>query len=192
MKEKEELVGFANKKYRPIIREHSREILLDLVKTFQPEHVLEIGTFIGYSACAMLEAGAKFVTTIEIDEKNAQDARENLQHYYAGRFEVVCCDAIDFLKQSKDTFDLIFLDGAKGQYIKYLPYLKKMLKIGGFLVADDILFYGLVKKEGPVAHKHRTIVVNLRKFIAEIENDEDFETQIYEIENGISVSRKKV
>ncbi|MGN1200970.1 MAG: O-methyltransferase [Candidatus Caccovivens sp.] len=191
MKEKEELVGFADKKYRPIIREHSREILLDLVKEIQPKRVLEIGTFIGYSACAMLEAGAKYVVTIEIDEKNAHDARENLQKYH-GQFEVKNCDAMEYLKVAEDKFDLIFLDGAKGQYFKYLPYLKKLMNVGGYLVADDILFYGLVKKEGPVAHKHRTIVVNLRKFIDEIENDSDFETKIYEIENGISISKKKV
>lgn len=190
---KEEFEGYQDKKYRPIIRQNSREILLDVTRQQKPEKVLEIGSFIGFSACAMLEAGAKFVTTIEIDKKNSEDARKNLQKNFPNRFEVINCDAMDFLKENEDlTFDLIFLDGAKGQYVKYLPYLKKMLNKGGYLVADDILFYGLVKKEGAVAHKHRTIVMNLREFISKIENDEEFETQIFEIENGISVSRKKV
>ncbi len=88
-------------------------------------------------------------------------------------------------------FDLIFLDGPKGQYHKYLPYLKQMLNCGGVLVCDDVLFYGLVNGDGKVKHKHRSIVEHLRKFLTDLQADANFETKIYDFEDGVSVSVKK-
>lgn len=194
MKDKEEFVGFAEHEYSPIVREKSIEFLRELIKKHRPKNILEIGTFIGYSASVMLEADKDcFVTTIEINEENAKDATKNLTNLgFEGRFVVLNCDAYEFLQNhQEEQFDFIFLDGPKGQYFKYLPYLKKMLKKGGFLLADDVLFYGLVKAEGHVEHKHRTIVNNLRKFLSDIQNDSDFETTIYDFANGMSLSRKK-
>ncbi len=195
MKNKEDFQGFKEHEYRPIVRDKSIEVLEGLIKQNHPKRILEIGTFIGFSASVMLETDKEnFVITIEKDEKNAKDAVKNLTELgYAGRFEVVCADAMDFLLSHKEEkFDFIFLDGPKGQYIKYLPYLKKMLNCGGILLADDILFYGLVKSNEKIAHKHRALVNNLRKFLSAIENDKDFETEICEFANGMSISRKKV
>lgn len=195
MKNKEEFVGFAEHEYSPIVRDKSIEFLQELIKKYRPKNILEIGTFIGYSASVMLEADRDcFVTTIEIDEENAKDAIKNLTDLgFAGRFKVLNCDAYEFLQsQQNEQFDFIFLDGPKGQYFKYLPFLKKMLKKGGFLLADDILFYGMVKSEEHIEHKHRTIVNNLRKFISAIQNDEELETTIYDFANGMSLSKKKV
>lgn len=194
MKQKEEFLGFESHEYRPIVRDESMKLLQKLIKENEPKQILEIGTFIGYSASIMLEADANaFVTTLEKDEKNALDAVKNLtQLGFDGRFKVVCCDAYDFLVSNQNkSYDLIFLDGPKGQYIKYLPYLKKMLSIGGVLVADDVLFYGLVRSSGKIAHKHRSLVNNLRKFLDAITNDEELETTIYDFDNGMSVSKKK-
>ena len=195
MKDKDTFEGFKEHEYNPIVRDKSIEILEALIKQNHPKRILEIGTFIGYSASVMLEADKTcFVCTIEKDEKNAKDAILNLTKLgFEGRFEVVCADAMDFLISHKEEkFDFIFLDGPKGQYFRYLPYLKKMLCTGGVLLADDILFYGLVKSNEKIAHKHRALVNNLRKFISEIENDKDFETEICDFANGMSISRKKV
>lgn len=195
MKNKEEFVGFAEHEYAPILRDSSIEFLQELIAKYKPKNILEIGTFIGFSASVMLDANRDcFVTTIEIDRENAKDAVQNLTDLgFVGRFKVLNCDAYDFLQsQESEQFDFIFLDGPKGQYLKYLPFLKKVLKKGGFLLADDIFFYGLVKSEGFIKHKHRTIVNNLRKFIAEIQNDEELETTIYDFANGMSLSKKKV
>ena len=195
MKEKEEFVGFDSHEYRPIVRNKSMQLLKDFVIAKKPAQILEIGTFIGYSAGIMLDAfDGCHVTTLEKYEDNARDAVKNLTELgFLGRFEVVCCDAYDYLQTNQNRqFDFIFLDGPKGQYIKYLPLIKNMLKKGGILICDDILFYGLVRSNQHIEHKHRTIVNNLRKFIAALTEDEDFETQIHEFDNGISVSRKKV
>lgn len=194
MKSKEEFEGFGDHEYRPIARDKSIEVLEGLIKKNRPKKILEIGTFIGYSASVMLEADKdNFVCTIEKDEKNAKDAVKNLTELgFAGRFEVVCADAMDFLMTHQDEkYDFIFLDGPKGQYIRYLPYLKKMMNKGAVLLADDILFYGLVRSNEKIDHKHRALVNNLRKFISAIENDDELETVIYDFANGMSESRKK-
>ncbi len=192
MKEKEQFVGFDRFEYKPIIRQRSELLLKELVQTHQPKRILEIGTFIGYSAACMLEAfeGAH-ITTLEKDEKNFLDAKENLK-VYGKRANLVHCDAFDFLRENVDkTFDLVFLDGPKGQYMKYLPFLKQMLPVGGVLICDDILLHGLVKGEEKVAHKHRSMVNNLRKFLDDLAADANFETTFYDFEDGISISIKR-
>jgi predicted O-methyltransferase YrrM len=190
---KEEFQGFESHEYRPIVRDESIEFLQSVIKKHRPKRILEVGTFIGYSASIMLESDAEnFVVTLEKDCDNAQNAVKNLTKLgYGGRFEVINCDAYDFLTgHSVEQFDFIFLDGPKGQYIKYLPYLKNILRTGGILLADDILFYGLVNSTEHIEHKHRTIVNNLRKFIDAITHDDALETQILSIGNGMSVSKK--
>lgn len=194
MIEKESLVGFDKHDYAPMLREESAKLLVKILKGKKPQNILEIGTFLGYSAALILQTCPNaHLTTIEKSQENACDAMENLKNLgLATRCSVVCCDAMDFLQQTKnENYDLIFLDGPKGQYNKYLPYLKEMLKSGGVLIADDILFYGYVKSQEKIEHKHRSIVNNLRKFLNEITTDRDFDTQIFEIEDGVSVSIKK-
>ncbi len=186
---KEEFVGFDRHEYNPILRPKTEGLLTSLLHAQKPHKVLEIGTFIGYSASVILENSDAELTTVEIDEKNAADARQNLKSF-EGRCQIVCDDAENFLKKTQDKFDFIFLDGPKGQYKNYLPYLKNILSVGGVLVADDIMFYGLVKSDEPIKHKHRSIVNNLRTFLENLKSDADFETQIYDFEDGVSVSKK--
>ena len=195
MKNKEDFVGFDSHEYRPIVRTQSIKLLEKIVSQEKPKQILEIGTFIGYSASVILNScNDSFVTTIEISKENATDAEKNLcGEGFGGRFEVVNMDTMEYLEKNSDKkFDFIFLDGAKGQYFRYLPYLKQMLKKGGFLLADDVLFYGLVRSKEKIAHKHRSLVNNLRKFLQELENDKDFDTTIFDFENGMSLSKKKI
>ena len=191
MKKKEDFIGVSQREYCPFIREKSEELLLRLLKDQNPESILEIGTFLGYSASLMLEnCPQASLVTVEKNSSNAEFAKQNLQNFEE-RVRIENCDAMQFLEANCDMrFDFIFLDGPKGQYVKYLPFLKKMLKIGGVLVADDVLFYGLVNSDEKIDHKHRALVNNLRKFLYEIQNDDDFETIIYDFDDGISVSRK--
>lgn len=191
MVDKTKLIGFERHEYNPILRSRTEELLKKILLEKSPKHILEIGTFIGYSASVMLECCKDaYITSLEKDKQNSLDAIKNLTNMgFSGRFEVICCDAFQYLQDNENKkFDLIFLDGPKGQYIKYLPYLKKMLNLGGVLVADDVLFYGLVDSSEHIAHKHRTIVMNLRKFLSQLQEDADFKTDIYDFEDGVSVS----
>lgn len=190
--EKKEFAGINKDEYVPIMKDESMSFLSKLCKDNKPKRILEIGTYIGYSASVMLSACDAEVVTLEKVGENATLARENLKSF-GKRVSVVECDAGDFIKRENiGKFDLIFLDGPKGQYINYLPYLKNLLNQGGLLVADNVLFHGLVKGDENVKHKLRTLVVNLRKFLKAIKDDSDFETTVYELGDGLSVSRKKV
>lgn len=182
--------------YMPFIRDESAKILFDICQKEKPKNILEIGTAVGYSALLMLE-GAKdaFVTTIEKDNERAQQAMTNFEkNGVKERVDLIVGDAGEVLPQLEDEgkeFDLIFLDGPKGQYLRYLPHLKKMLCKGGLLVADNVLLHGWVKGEEFVKHKHRSMVVNLRKFLKCLEEDHDFDSKLLEIEDGMTISKKK-
>lgn len=194
MVDKEKLVGFEKHDYAPMVREKTEKLLIELLKNKKPKRVLEIGTFLGYSASVILnECPECFLKTIEKDNQNALDAKQNLETLgFTGRFDIVCCDAIDFLQQAnKEKYDFIFLDGPKGQYYKYYPFLKGLLNKGGVLMADDIMYYGLVKSDEKIVHKHRSIVNNLRKFLQMITTDNEVETIVYDFEDGVSISIKK-
>ena len=193
MERKEDFKGFNKDEYVPILRDESISFLFRLVQKLEPKNILEIGTYIGYSASIMLTASLNSkLETVEIKEENASLARENLKEF-GDRAVVFCDDAknlIEKLCQDKKKYDFIFLDGPKGQYIRYFPILKELLNVNGYLVADNVYFHGMVKMEGKIPHKHRSIVNNLRKFIDVISTDKDFETEIFEMGDGISVSKK--
>lgn len=192
MIDKTDFLGYQEHEYNPIVRKQTEQLLIDLIKKHKPHNILEIGTFIGYSSAVMMETDKDcFVTTIEKDKTNFQFAVQNLENLgFKGRFNAVNEDAYEFLLNSQQKFDFIFLDGPKGQYIKYLPLLKKLLNLGGILMADDVLFYGLVNSNEKIKHKHRSIVNNLRKFLDAIKNDTDFKTVIYDFEDGVCVGEK--
>ena len=182
--------------YMPFIRDKSAKVLFEICQTEKPKNILEIGTAVGYSALLMLE-GAKdaFITTIEKDNERAQQAMTNFEkNGVKERVDLIVGDAGEVLPQLEDEgkeFDLIFLDGPKGQYLRYLPHLKNLLCKGGLLVADNVLLHGWVKGEEFVKHKHRSMVVNLRKFLKALEEDGDFDSKLLEIEDGMTISRKK-
>ena len=193
MEKKENFLGYNKDEYIPILKDESISFIFQLCFERQPKNILEIGTYIGYSASVFLSASPNaHLKTIEINEENTRLARENLK-VFGDRANVICGDAKDVIKDlenNNEKFDFIFLDGPKGQYIKYFPILKNLLNLNGVLVADNVYFHGMVKKEGKIPHKHRSLVNNLRKFIEVIKNDNDFESEIFDIGDGISVSKK--
>lgn len=191
MKQKKDFVGVENREYCPFVRQKTEELLIETLKCLNPKKILEIGTFLGYSASVMSEICPDAeILTVEKNEKNFYDAQKNLKEYQ--KISLVNADAYEFLETNQSLkFDFVFLDGPKGQYIKYLPFLKKMLNKNGVLFADDVLFYGLVNSNEKIEHKHRALVNNLRKFLDEIRNDSDFDTKIYDFDDGVSISKKK-
>lgn len=188
---KNEFAGFDKDEYVPIMKDESMALLSKFCAENKPKRILEIGTYIGFSASVMLSACDGSLVTLEKNAENAKLAQKNLS-LFGDRAKVILTDAYDYIvRQDIEKFDLIFLDGPKGQYINYLPYLKNLLNDGGLLIADNVYFHGLVRQEGAVKHKLRTIVVNLRKFLKAITTDLDFETTIFDVGDGVSVSKKR-
>ncbi len=188
-----QLKRFAKKNIIPIIRPKSAKMLRNFCRVKKPKKILEIGTAIGYSTSIMLDAFKQaFVVTIEKDEKMAEIAKQTFKdRNLEEKVKLIESDAFVALnKLQNEKFDFIFLDGPKGQYFKYLPLLKSMLNINGFLLADDVLFHGYVKKEGDPGHKHRTIVASLRAFINDLSSDSNFETKLFEYEDGLLLCQR--
>lgn len=198
---KKELESYREKfKDFPIIRPKTQDLLELIVDKRKPQMILELGTGKGYSASVMLSAYDNAgILTIEKDENNYREAMQTLAELdFFERVLPVNADAVEVvhkLASVKDgqKFDLIFLDCAKSRYIEMADELISLLSPGGVLVADNCLYFGKVLGEGEIpAKKHRTIVVNLRKFIDKIKNDERLtDTTIYEFDDGVLVTNLK-
>lgn len=194
--ELDDILEFAQKNNVPILRDESRTILCSVVRKEQPNRILEFGTAVGFSAILMLSScEVAEIDTIELDAERANMAKINIAKLgFRKRANIINGDALSESEKLIDcgkTYDLIFLDSAKGQYIKLLPNILKLLKSGGTLVADNVLFRGYVEaKEFP--KRFKTIVVRLREFIDYCKNSEEFtDVQILKVEDGILIAKKK-
>ncbi len=182
----------AREKGVPILRDESCKLLKMLVSVCQPQKILEIGTAVGYSGIEMLsQCENAHLTTIEKDEVSAEIAKQNFKELdLTNRVTQYVDDAINILPTLTQKFDFIFLDGPKGQYIKYLPYLLNLLNLNGVLIADNVYYQGMVNGKVEINKKKKTLVTNLQKFNKQISSNENLNTVILDLEDGISISRK--
>lgn len=185
---------YAIDNYVPIIREKSAKFLYDFVKNNGYKNILEIGTAIGFSGSIIIGAGAEKLTTIDINSDYLEMAKNTFEKMgFDGCVEIINGDAFVVLKDliQKDLkFDMIFLDGAKGQYVNYLQMLTKLLSENGVIFADNVLLHGMVESKEKIPHKKRTMVVNLRKYL-DVVNSEPYETELIRLEDGIAITRYK-
>ena len=187
----QQLEKFARKNNIPVLLDDSAKFLADFVKKHQFQNILEIGTAIGYSGTIMLlSSKTANLTTIEKNEESFNKAIETFSGLnLTNRVTQILGDGfeeIQKLESQKNKYDLIFLDGPKGQYIYYYPILLNMLSNGGCLLVDNVLFRGLVRSSEDVGHKKRAMITKLRKFLNEIETRSDLKTIIHEIGDGIA------
>ena len=189
----EKIKSVAKENHIPIIKDDGCDFLIEFCKHVKPKKILEIGTAVGYSGSMMLlNCPDSNLTTIEINEQSFNIAKNTFSILnLTNRVNQILGDAKNVIKQLNDKYDLIFLDGPKGQYVFYYEDLKKLLNKGGYIIADNVYFHGLVKGPEFVKHKLRTIVVNLRKFIQLVQNDSTVETQILDKGDGIAIIKKK-
>ena len=179
----------------PIIRREMQSFLKVLLMVKKPMRVLEVGTAVGFSALLMSEAAPEGcrITTIENYEKRISIARENFRR--AGKEEQITLiegDAMDVLKTLEDTFDFIFMDAAKGQYIRYMPQVLRLLRPGGTLVTDNVLQDGdIVESRFAVERRNRTIHSRMREYLYELKHHELLTTSIIPLGDGVAVSVKK-
>lgn len=189
----EEIIKQAHSFHVPIVRPVILKMLIDEVKKNQPKSILEIGTAIGYSAVNMLNNCDANLTTIELNPESQNRAKANISRLgLEKRVEFILGDAKVVLKtlvEQNRHFDFVFLDGPKGQYINYLDDLTALLEKGGIIFADDVLFRGMVKSEEFIPHRNRTIVVNLRKYLEKVKSH-PFESEVFDIEDGVCISKK--
>lgn len=166
--------------------------LKNLALAVKPQNILELGTAIGISGAVMSEAcpNAK-LTTVERDENFYNEALQNFKALgLCERVNAVHGDAGEVINTLGGGFDFIFLDCAKVQYVKYLPTLKKLLKSGGVLVADDVLLYGWLTGQTPIPQKRKMLYMHLKEYVDTVTCDEELSTTILNIGDGIAISIK--
>lgn len=189
-----ELEKYALETNVPIIRPQMQSLLKLLLAIKQPKRILEVGTAIGFSAILMSEYGPADlkITTIEKYEKRIPLAKENFKK--AGKEESITLlegDATEILKELDGTFDLIFMDAAKGQYIHFLPDILRLLPAGGLLISDNVLQDGdVMESRFAVTRRNRTIHARMRDYLYELTHNEQLCTDILPVGDGVTVSVK--
>ena len=177
----------------PIIMDDTLEVIAKILNEIKPNKILEIGTAVGYSAICFseyLQEDGK-IDTIERDIERVKEARENIKKAEVeGKINIYEGDAVEILPTLDDEYDVVFIDAAKGKYPFFLNQALRMIKPGGVIIADNVLYKGYVMSDYN-KHKQRTAVRNLREYIAEITNNKKLETEILEVGDGLAISKIK-
>lgn len=188
----EEMEVYAKQYNVPIMQKDGIEFLLEYIKKHHIKRILEIGTAIGYSAISMalLDKDIKIVT-IERDRERYNLALQNMEQLgVASQIDVIYADAFDVELEEK--FDLIFIDAAKAQYIKFFEKFKKNLIDTGVIISDNLNFHGLVHTDTKnLSRNVRGLVRKLNLYIEFLKNNEEFHTEFVEIGDGIGISTRK-
>lgn len=190
-----EIEKFAKETDVPIIRNSMQAFLRFWLTMQKPMKILEVGTAIGFSALLMSEYAPQGceITTIEKYEPRIPIAKANFEK--AGKQDVITLlegDATEILKGLTDSYDLIFMDAAKGQYINFMPDILRLLKKGGILISDNVLQDGdVLESRFAVTRRNRTIHSRMREYLYELTHHEQLETAILPVGDGITVSVKR-
>lgn len=185
------LYEYAKKEKVPVITEEGRLFLLQLIQLTKAKRFLEIGTAIGYNACSIALNTSCDVVTIERDEKMIEQAHKNIKELgLSDRITVVEQDALEVDVDTFGTFDMIFIDAAKAQYIKFFEMYERLLTPGGVIVSDNLLFHGLINQDVNSRHL-RQLLTKIDRFNHYIKTKDGYDTVIYQIGDGMSVSIKR-
>lgn len=175
----------------PIIMDDTLEVVAKILTEIKPNKILEIGTAVGYSAISFseyLQENGK-IDTIERDTERVKAARENIKKAEVeDKINIYEGDAVEILPTLNDEYDVVFIDAAKGKYPFFLNQALRMIRQGGIIIADNVLYKGYVMSDYN-KHKQRTAVRNLREYIAEITNNDKLETKILEVGDGLAISK---
>ena len=181
--------------YVPIIRKEMQSFLKFLLAMKKPARILEVGTAVGFSAILMAEYDPVpcQITTIENYEKRIPIARENFKR--AGKEAQIALlegDAAEVLKTLEGSYDFIFMDAAKGQYIHFLPQILRLLAKDGVLVSDNVLQDGdVIESRFAVTRRNRTIHKRMREYLYTLTHSEELVTAVLPVGDGITLSTRR-
>ena len=183
----------ARQQYVPIIRHETQSVLRVLLTQIRPAEILEVGTAIGFSAILMCENTEAHITTIENYEKRIEPARDNFKKAgVSDRVDLIFGDAAEVLQTLSGPYDFVFMDAAKGQYLRFLPDVLRVLRPRGMLVSDNVLQEGdILESHYAVERRNRTIYKRMREYLYELTHREDLVTTILPIGDGLALTVKK-
>ncbi len=183
--------AYASREAVPIMQDEGCDFICDYIKEHSCKNILEIGTAIGYSSIrfAGLADDIK-VTTIELDIDRHLKAVENFKNAgLSDRITAIHADALTCPLEG--FFDLIFIDAAKAQYIKFFEKYKANLTPEGVIISDNLSFHGMVD-DLSLTHNYSTkkLVKKIQKYAEYLRTNPEFETTFYEVGDRIAVSKR--
>ncbi|EJP21986.1 O-methyltransferase [Lachnoanaerobaculum sp. ICM7] len=192
----EEIRSVAKENYIPIIKRDTENLLKFVLKMQNPKSILEIGCAVGYSAIIMLENSDADIVTVEKMPERVEEAKKNIKYAnLEDRAKIIEGDAgeiLESLVNENKKFDFIFMDAAKAQYITWLPTVKALLKDKGIIFSDNCLQEGdLLESSFAIRKRDKTIHKRMRDYIYLLLHDEDLESWIFSIGDGVLLSRSR-
>lgn len=187
----QEMEEFAAEYEVPISQPETMRLLEVLIRLSGAKNILEVGGAIGYSAVCMAQASGGYITSIELSPQMIALSSEYIAR--AGlkeRITVLEGDAKEVLGNLRESYDMIFLDAAKGQYAEYFTHCMRLLKDGGLLVSDNVLYKGMVANDELLLRRKRTIVSRLRDYLDMLCSHEMLETSLLPVGDGVALSVK--
>lgn len=187
-----EIEEYAKDNNIPIMQKDGIEFLTNYIKENNIKRILEIGSAIGYSAIKMALVDDDInVTTIERDEERYSIALDNINKFNLNdRINIILGDAL--FTSIDGEYDLIFIDAAKSQYIKFFEKYELNLRKGGVIVTDNLSFHGLVEDDSKTTNRNtKQLVRKIRKYIDYLKNNNNYETTFYDLGDGVAISLKK-
>lgn len=180
----------AREEYVPILQDDSLRLIETILEIKKPLSILEVGTAVGFSSLTFskhLGTGGKIIT-LELNENMVEIARKNIESLgMQNVIKVEHTDAYEYMTTLNEKFDVIFIDAAKGQYMKYLEQALRLTQKGSIIIADNVLFKGRVLG-GYNEHKHRTAVTRLREYIKAITENVNLESTVLDVGDGVAIS----
>lgn len=183
---------YAKENNIPIMMPDGIECLTKYIEENNVKTILEIGSAIGYSAIKMALVNENIkITTIEKDEERYKEAVKNINNFKLNnQIEILNKDALEFETDKK--YDLIFIDAAKAQYIKFFEKYKENLNTNGTIISDNLEFHGLVKNQQNITNRNtRQLVKKIENYIEFLKENEEFKTEFITIGDGIGISKRK-
>lgn len=187
-----EIEKYAKKNDVPIMNKRGINFLCRLIKKNNVKNILEIGSAIGYSALKMASVDDEIkIVTIERDNERYLEAVKNIKNMHKEKnITLILGDALE--TEITGSYDLIFIDAAKGQNIKFFNKYSKLLNKKGIIVTDNMLFHGLVEEKERIKNKNlRQLVNKIKKYIEFLKDNEEYNTKFYKTGDGIAVTTKK-
>lgn len=188
----EDIEKYAEKNNVPIMQKEGIDFLIKYIKDNNIKTILEIGSAIGYSAVKMALIDEDItITTIERDKDRYDVAVDNIKKFNLNnRINIINDDAFNVDLNNK--FDLIFIDAAKAQYIKFFEKFKSNLNENGSIISDNLEFHGLTSDINNIKSRNlKQLVRKINNYSEFLKNNEEFNTIFYHVGDGVAVSKRK-
>lgn len=180
----------------PIIMDDTLQKINEILNEYKSKKLLEIGAAVGYSAICFEKYVSEKIDTIEQDDDRFTEAKRNIESLkLTNKINLIKGNAVEILQNmqinsDEDKYDFVFIDAAKSKYPIFLQEALRLTKNNAVIVADNVLYKGYVLGDYN-KHKQRTAVRHLREFLKMISENENLESEILEIGDGLAIIKKK-